>query len=235
MRTASFNYNNLDMGEIGIVIADRNSKDIELCTTTLNDIGAKFHFLNNEAVFTKQLQDQTTGLLVLDGPEVTFNDQEWTDDSLALAEMEILKQGLNRDLPILCIGRGFHLLNLLEGGAKPVTVLSNHLTQKENEDPRHEHLIFLSPGAKTSATMGTTGFFKVNSYHHHGIYDKQKSNNLIAMAYAVEDGLIEILESPNHSWVVATQFNLERLQELPRLFVNLFLALMERSETKTEN
>ena len=235
MRTASFNYNNLDMGEIGIVIADRNSKDIELCTTTLNDIGAKIHFLNNEAVFTKQLQDQTTGLLVLDGPEVTFNDQEWIDDSLALAEMEILKQGLNRDLPILCIGRGFHLLNLLEGGAKPVTVLSNHLTQKENEDPRHEHLIFLSPGAKTSATMGTTGFFKVNSYHHHGIYDKQKSDNLIAMAYAVEDGLIEILESPNHSWVVATQFNLERLPELPRLFVNLFLALMERSETKTEN
>ena len=82
--------------------------------------------------------------------------------------------------------------------------------------------------------MGTTGFFKVNSYHHHGIYDKQKSDNLIAMAYAVDDGLIEILESPNHSWVVATQFNLERLQELPRLFVNLFLALMERSETKTE-
>ena len=222
------------MGEIGIVTADRNPKDIELCTTTLNDIGAKFHCLNNEEIFTKRLQVQTTGLLVMDGPSVPFNDDEKIDDSLALAEMEILKQGLERDLPILCIGRGFHLLNLLEGGAKPVSILSNHLSQKENEDPRHEHLIFLSPGAKTSATMGTTGFFKVNSYHNQGIYDKQKSDNLIAMAYAVEDGLIEILESPNHSWVVATQFNLEKLQELPRLFVNLFMALMERSEIKQE-
>ena len=62
------------MGEIGIVTADRNPKDIELCTTTLNDIGAKFHFLNNEEIFTKRLQVQTTGLLVMDGPSVPFND-----------------------------------------------------------------------------------------------------------------------------------------------------------------
>lgn len=221
------------MGQIGIVTTDRRPDDIDLYATALTNIGATYQFLSDDTVLAKQLSSDTTGLLVTDGPELS-DQSDSREDLLAMAEMELIKQALARDLPVLCVGRGFHLLNILEGGSQPVSIQPTHFESRENESPEHQHQIFLSPGAKTSATMGTTGFFKVNSYHHYGIYDKQKSNRLMAMAYSVDDGMIEILESPNHSWVIATQFNLEKLQELPRLFLNLFLALMERSEFTPE-
>ena len=47
----------------------------------------------------------------------------------------------------------------------------------------------------------------------------------------VEDGLIEGLESPEHSWVIGFQCHPERQDEVPQLFGNLFLGLKERAET----
>ncbi len=219
------------MGQIGIITAERNPSDIALCINTLDDIGGNYRFIDETEVLSGRLEVDTTGLLVTDGPQFLTDDPR---DTLSSGEMNIIQQALDRDLPVLCIGRGLHLLNMVEGGQEPVSLQSNHSQAQNSGTPTHQHQIFLAPGAKTSATMGTTGFFKVNSYHEFGIYDKQKSHNLMAMAYSVDDGLIEILESPNHSWVVATQFNLEKLDELPRLFVNLFMALVERSQIPQE-
>jgi gamma-glutamyl-gamma-aminobutyrate hydrolase PuuD len=46
----------------------------------------------------------------------------------------------------------------------------------------------------------------------------------------VEDGLIEGLESPEHSWVIGLQCHPERQDEVPKMFANLFLGLHERAE-----
>ena len=51
----------------------------------------------------------------------------------------------------------------------------------------------------------------------------------MSTAYSVEDGIIEALESPEHSWVIGFQCNPELQDQVPRSFSNLFLALVERS------
>ncbi len=77
------------------------------------------------------------------------------------------------------------------------------------------------------------GFFRVNSIHHQGLKEAQKSPRLMASAYGVDDGLIEGLESPEHSWVVGLQCHPERQDEVPGLFANLFTAFGERAEEFT--
>ena len=52
----------------------------------------------------------------------------------------------------------------------------------------------------------------------------------MATAYDVNDGLVEGLESPEHSWVIGLQCHPERQDEVPRLFANLFTAFGERTE-----
>jgi putative glutamine amidotransferase len=74
------------------------------------------------------------------------------------------------------------------------------------------------------------GFFKVNSLHHQGLKEAQRAQRLMTTAYEVEDGLIEGLESPEHSWVIGLQCHPERQDEVPKMFNNLFLGLHERAE-----
>ena len=50
-------------------------------------------------------------------------------------------------------------------------------------------------------------------------------------AYDVDNGLIEGLESPEHSWVIGLQCHPERQEEVPKLFNNLFLGLKEQADT----
>jgi gamma-glutamyl-gamma-aminobutyrate hydrolase PuuD len=53
-------------------------------------------------------------------------------------------------------------------------------------------------------------------------------------AYSVEDGVIEGLESPEHSWVIGLQCHPERQDEVPRSFSNLFMGLKERAQSFVE-
>ena len=70
---------------------------------------------------------------------------------------------------------------------------------------------------------------RVNSRHHQGVREAQKAPSLLASAYAVDDGMIEALESPAHSWVVAVQCHPEREEEVPASWGLLFDGLVERA------
>ena len=89
----------------------------------------------------------------------------------------------------------------------------------------------MAPGAKAAAIIGSAGFFKVNSRHHQGLRDAQRAPRLMTTAYSVEDGLVEGLESPEHSWVIGLQCHPERQDEVPNLFANLFAGLAERADS----
>ncbi|MCH7653041.1 MAG: gamma-glutamyl-gamma-aminobutyrate hydrolase family protein, partial [Chloroflexi bacterium] len=87
----------------------------------------------------------------------------------------------------------------------------------------------ISPGSKLAAVVGSGGFVRVNSRHHQGIKEPQKSSELLASAYSLEDGYIEALESPGHRWVIGVQFHPERRMEVPPHFDRLFQSLVERA------
>ena len=104
---------------------------------------------------------------------------------------------------------------------------SGHRTEDDSGKSAY-HRIYISPGSKLAATLGSGGFVQVNSRHHQGVSEPQKAPSLMASAYSLEDGLIEALESPAHDWVIAVQWHNENEEELPKTFGNLFLALAER-------
>ena len=146
-------------------------------------------------------------------------------------ELRLLDYALDRDMPVLAICRGMQLLNVALGG-QLIQDLPGHKAEREDGCWQSEkHLIYMAPGAKAAAIVGSAGFFRVNSLHHQGLREAQRSPRLMTSAYSVDDGLIEGLESPHHSWVIGLQCHPERQDEVPRSFANLFAGFYERAGT----
>ncbi len=144
-------------------------------------------------------------------------------------EIPLLKAALDADFPIYGICRGMQVLNVALGG-KLIQHVEDHSAYEEGgEELPSYHRIYISPGSKLAAVVGSGGFVRVNSRHHQGMKEPQKSSALLASAYSLEDGYIEALESPGHRWVIAVQFNPERRMELPPHFDRLFQSLVERA------
>ena len=153
------------------------------------------------------------------------------DDARDEMETALVRAALDADLPIYGIGRGMHILNIALGGRLLQSVEGHHPpAQPENGDPKPAyHHIYISPGSKLAAVVGSGGFVRVNSRHRAGMREAQKSPYLLASAYSLEDGMIESLESPNHRWAIAVQFSPQRRMEIPPHFDRLFQSLAERA------
>lgn len=133
----------------------------------------------------------------------------------------LLAAALDADLPALLTGRGMHLLNAVFGGLPPV------LVNRHDHEGRHQ--IYLSPGSKVAAIIGGAGMYRVNSRHGLGLREAQRAPRLMSVAYQLDDGVIEGLESKEHGWVIGVQFLPERRDEVPAAFNSLFLGLVERA------
>ena len=187
----------------------------------------------------EQLMEGVGGVLLPGGPDIDPNLYGVSPDpdagldvcrELDDLDLRILRYSLDLDMPVLAICRGMQLLNVACGGTL-IQHLSGHQPDTEGEsDIGRSHNIFLAPGAKAAAVIGAAGFFKVNSFHHQGLNESMRSPDLMATGYSLEDGLVEALESPNHSWVIGFQCHPERQDEVPRSFSNLFAAFVERCE-----
>ena len=156
--------------------------------------------------------------------------QLWLRPGLDSLEMRLLRHGLELDMPVLAICGGMQLMNLAFGGGLLQAIPGHSGEQKNGAWTSSKHSLYLSPGSKLAAILGMGGFFKVNSLHHQGLKEAQKSPRLLASAYSLEDGLVEALESPDHSWVVGVQFHPELTDEVPKVFGNLFMAFADRVE-----
>ena len=195
------------------------------------------------SVPTETLMEGVGGLLLSGGPDVDPEFYGATPDpnaglymSKPLDDLEfrLLEHALQRDMPVLAICRGMQVLNVAFGG-QLIQDLPGHRAVREGDRWVSEsHQIYLAPGAKAAPIIGSAGFFRVNSRHHQGVREPQKSPRLMATAYSVEDGYIEGLESPEHSWVIGLQCHPERQDEVPASFANLFEAFKDRAESHAE-
>ena len=149
-------------------------------------------------------------------------------------ELRLLGYALDHDMPVLAICRGMQLLNVAFGGQLIQDLPHHRAEPKDGQAVSEIHLTYLAPGAKAAAVIGAAGFFRVNSRHHQGLREAQRSPRLMTTAYSVDDGIIEGLESPEHSWVIGMQCHPEIQDEVPRLFANLFAAFSERAVAYSE-
>ncbi len=141
-------------------------------------------------------------------------------------EAPLVQAALEADIPVLCTGQGMHALNLAMGGSLADDVPGH---DRDEQSDVSYHRIFIAPGSKLAATVGSGGFVRVNSRHRRGVTEAQRSPSLMASAYSLEDGVIEALEVPHDRWVIGVQFQPERRRELPPHFDRLFEALVERA------
>jgi putative glutamine amidotransferase len=184
-----------------------------------------------------EVLDRAAALVLLGGEDVhpsRYGESSDASGGLELNErrdeMEVAlgRAALDANMPIYGIGGGMHVLNAVLGG-KPSRAVEGHAGEDGGgaNDPAY-HRIYISPGSKLAAVVGSGGFVRVNSTHRLGVRDAQKSAALLASAYSLEDGVIEALESPTHRWVIGVQFHPERRMEVPPHFDRLFQSLVER-------
>lgn len=164
------------------------------------------------------------------GPELTPED---VGASLALdAEVSLMRAALDVDMPVYAVGRGFQVLNIAQGGSVAAVAEEHNALIVDGEERSNYHQIYISPGSKLAAVVGSGGFVRVNSRHRYGVREAQKAGLLLASAYCMDDGVIEALESPRHRWVIGVQFRPEIKLEIPPHFDRLMRSLAERAEER---
>jgi gamma-glutamyl-gamma-aminobutyrate hydrolase PuuD len=197
---------------IAVLADDRNGHHPTPSIRAIEEAGGSVRVVFPATSATEAL-DGTGGLFLPD------YDREVADVLLGAA--------LELDMPVLATGAGMHALNRHFGGGAPSAIVAHY--PDEISDPLR-HQIYLSPGSKVAAIIGSAGMFRVNSRHRTGIREPQRAERLMSIAYQLDDGVIEGLESKEHSWVIGVQFLPERGDEVPASFNNLFLGLVERAQ-----
>ena len=229
-----------------VAITSSSEKNARSYVSAVETAGSETRVLLPESLgrsTTDELLQGVGGLLLSGGPDVhpeRYGQEPDPNAGLQLRpeldelEFRVLEYALRADMPVLAICRGMQVLNVAFGG-RLIQNLAGHRNENSGEAKEPvTHLIYVAPGAKSAAVIGSAGFFKVNSYHHQGLTEAQRAPRLMSTAYSVEDGLVEGLESPEHSWVIGLQCHPERHDEVPRLFINLFAGLHDRAERFAE-
>jgi putative glutamine amidotransferase len=122
-------------------------------------------------------------------------------------EFALADAALSQGLPVLGICRGLQVLNVLLGGTL-VQHLGDHDATHEADSKLHRptpgvfntHRVTTAPGSRVADVLGEGS--DASCAHHQAIDDL--AERLVATAWA-GDGVIEAVELPGESWVVAVQ------------------------------
>jgi len=134
--------------------------------------------------------------------------------------LETVKKALMNDIPILGINLGMQIINIALGGKHPKFI---SLTQIELNQKRKD--IFVSPGSKLTTIIGYAGLMRIGQSSSYGISITEKSDILRASCYSVDNGIIEIFESDEHSWVLGIRFDPFGPQ-IPPNFENILVSFL---------
>lgn len=136
-----------------------------------------------------------------------------------LLEMEMLKQAIAKEMPVLAINGGMQLLNVLLGGTLYQDIDQQYANNVVNHGQKHD--IEIVKNSTLYEILEVEKIRCVPSNHHQAI--KKLSQELVATAKS-SDGLIEAVEHRTLSGIIGVQFNPELTEEdhiLQRLFFKL--------------
>ena len=137
-------------------------------------------------------------------------------------ELEITHAALKRDLPILGICGGAQAINVALGGSLYQDITAQlaqaGADEHSSKNPESGHPIHVEHGTRLF-TIIQRSTLKVNTSHHQAV--KRVGRGLIVNALA-DDGVIEGIESAEHSFVLGVQWHPEvlapRRQHQRRIF-----------------
>ena len=129
-------------------------------------------------------------------------------------EIELAKEMLQVNKPILGICRGLQILNVALGGADYSRYsFTKHkpILQHSQKAPRSHPSHFVQIEKDTILESITeTPKIKVNSFHHQAVKDVPKP---LIISGTASDGIIEAVESTAHHFVLGVQWHPEALAE----------------------
>jgi putative glutamine amidotransferase len=146
-------------------------------------------------------------------------------------ELALAHLGIERDLPTLGICRGMQLLNVALGGSLYQDICSqvrDSFKHCHDDQPRSQliHNVQIERGSRMEHILGG-GEVWANSLHHQSV--KQPGEGVIISGRA-EDGIAELLEVPNHQFLVAAQCHPEEIYTRETVWSRLFTAFISACE-----
>jgi putative glutamine amidotransferase len=162
------------------------------------------------------LLDRFDGLVVTGGVDVdparygqqphqeTYGWEPDTDEW----ELALLQAAIDADMPVLGICRGAQILNVLRGGT-----LDQHVPDQVGEGVHgipnggggKPNTIQLTPGSRVAAAFDAVEVVG-NCHHHQAIGSVGKG---LVVTGRTADGVVEAVEDPDASWLVAVQWHPE--------------------------
>jgi putative glutamine amidotransferase len=130
-------------------------------------------------------------------------------------EIALIRGALARGLPTLAICRGMQILNVALGGDLHVhlpDVVGEAVTHRSSQTEAALHPVRLQPGAQLAGRLGALELAAVPSWHHQAL--SRLGTGLRVVAWA-PDGVVEAVELPGESQLVAVQWHPELAGETP--------------------
>ncbi len=128
-------------------------------------------------------------------------------------ELALLRQALERGIPVLCICRGHQLLNVAMGGSLVQDIEDGaHRWTDTGDSGWHE--IALDGGGRIADVYGKGAVLRVNSRHHQGVAPEGVAKGLRITATS-PDGWVEAVEGESQRWLVGVQWHPERPEMHP--------------------
>jgi putative glutamine amidotransferase len=152
--------------------------------------------------------EEVSGLLVTGGPDISapFHREPPRDVSLIQDpeperdawEFSALRRALERGVPVLCICKGFQVLNVALGGTLHLDIRGHNAPEMKNND--------IQPLRTDAAARHR--FQTVNSSHHQAI--DRLAEGCVAEAWSADDGIIEQMRMADYPFALAVQYHPER-------------------------
>lgn len=179
------------------------------------------------------------GLILSGGGDVDpalYTDTEheqvyWVDQERDQFEIALTQRALESDKPLFCICRGIQVLNVALGGTLLTHIpddIKNAIAHRQPPREPIQHPVEVDPNSQLAAVMQASQI-NTASWHHQAIDILAPGLKVVAVA---SDGVIEAVEMPDKSYLLAVQWHPELTAEEDQSQQNLFRELVELAGAK---
>ncbi|MEW6425865.1 MAG: gamma-glutamyl-gamma-aminobutyrate hydrolase family protein [Bacillota bacterium] len=141
-------------------------------------------------------------------------------------DYRLIAEALRRDMPVLGICRGHQMINEVTGGSLLLRIPEPHPHRQTGAPGTPAHAVEIEPDTLVHRIVGRRRL-PVNSLHLQAV---ERAGPGMVVAARAEDGVVEAIESKNHSFVLGVQFHPEKMTADP-VYLNFFQVLAEAASS----